>query len=99
MKNYRCGLITYVSRVIITDKLKSYDTTKREILPRVEYRQSRFSITTVKTPICRRVSANGACSASSHLATLNASCRPTALSPHIFDLVVTCFERVNTDNR
>ena len=29
----------YVPRVIITDKLKSYDVAKREILPGVEHRQ------------------------------------------------------------
>ena len=34
--------LTYVSRVIITDKLKSYGAAKREILPGVEHRQSRY---------------------------------------------------------
>src|SRR2546430_7900843 len=34
--------LTYVSRVIITDKLKSYGAAKREILPGVEYRQCRY---------------------------------------------------------
>ena len=33
---------TYVPRVIITDKLKSYGTAKREILPGVEHRQHRY---------------------------------------------------------
>ena len=33
--------LTYVSRVIITDKLKSYGAAKREILPGVAHRQSR----------------------------------------------------------
>ena len=32
----------YVPRVIITDKLKSYGAAKREILPSVEHRQSRY---------------------------------------------------------
>src|SRR2546428_7596425 len=32
----------YVPRVIITDKLKSYAAAKREILPGVEHRQSRY---------------------------------------------------------
>jgi hypothetical protein len=32
----------YVPRVIITDKLKSYSAAKREILPGVEHRQSRY---------------------------------------------------------
>ena len=32
----------YVPRVIVTDKLKSYGAAKREILPGVEHRQSRY---------------------------------------------------------
>ena len=34
--------LTYVPRVIITDKLKSYAAAKREILPGVEHRQHRY---------------------------------------------------------
>ena len=34
--------LTYVPRVIITDKLQSYAAAKREILPRVEHRQHRY---------------------------------------------------------
>jgi putative transposase len=34
--------LQYVPRVIITDKRKSYDAAKREILPGVEHRQSRY---------------------------------------------------------
>jgi putative transposase len=34
--------LTYVPRVIITDQLKSYGAAKREILPSVEHRQSRY---------------------------------------------------------
>jgi putative transposase len=34
--------LTYVPRVIITDKLKSYGAAKRDILPGVEHRQSRY---------------------------------------------------------
>jgi putative transposase len=33
---------TYVPRVIITDKLKSYGAAKREMLPSVEHRQHRY---------------------------------------------------------
>ena len=40
-RKLRKGL-TYVSRVIITDKLKSYGAAKRETLPGVEHRQSRY---------------------------------------------------------
>ena len=34
--------LQYVPRVVITDKLKSYGAAKREILPAVEHRQSRY---------------------------------------------------------
>jgi putative transposase len=34
--------LTYVPGVIITDKLKSYGAAKRELLPGVEHRQSRY---------------------------------------------------------
>jgi len=34
--------LQYVPRVIITDKLKSYAAAKREILPGIEHRQSRY---------------------------------------------------------
>jgi len=34
--------LTYVPRVIVTDKLKSYGAAKREILPSVEHRPRRY---------------------------------------------------------
>jgi putative transposase len=34
--------LTYVARVIITDKLKSYGAAKRKILPGIEYRQQQY---------------------------------------------------------
>jgi putative transposase len=34
--------LRYVSRVIVTDKLKSYGAAKRQILPAVEHRQSQY---------------------------------------------------------
>src|SRR2546430_6464796 len=34
--------LTYVPRVIITDKLKSYGAAKQELLPGVEHRQHRY---------------------------------------------------------
>jgi putative transposase len=34
--------LSYVPRVIITDKLKSYSAAKQEILPGVEHRQHRY---------------------------------------------------------
>jgi putative transposase len=35
-------VLTYVPRVIVTDKLKSYSTARREVLPGVEHRQYRY---------------------------------------------------------
>src|ERR687887_610572 len=34
--------LTYVPRVIVTDKLKSYEAAKQEILPNIEHRQQRY---------------------------------------------------------
>ena len=34
--------LQYVPRVIVTDKLRSYGAAKRQILPNVEHRQSRY---------------------------------------------------------
>jgi putative transposase len=34
--------LQYVPRVLVTDKLKSYGVAKRELLPDVEHRQSRY---------------------------------------------------------
>ena len=34
--------LRYVPRVLVTDKLKSYAAAKRQILPKVEHRQSRY---------------------------------------------------------
>jgi putative transposase len=34
--------LTYVPRVLITDKLKSYGAAEREVLPSVEHRQHRY---------------------------------------------------------
>jgi putative transposase len=34
--------LTYIPRVLITDKLNSYDAAKRDILPGVEHRQHRY---------------------------------------------------------
>jgi putative transposase len=44
-KRFFCKLLnglTYVPRVIISDKLKSYGAAKREVLPCLEHRQHRY---------------------------------------------------------
>jgi putative transposase len=35
--------LTYIPRVIVTDKLRGYEAAKRKILPGVEHRQHRLS--------------------------------------------------------
>ena len=42
--------LTYVPRVIVTDKLKSYGAAKRELLPGVEHRQHRYLNNRAETP-------------------------------------------------
>jgi putative transposase len=37
-----CGVCSMWPRVIVTDKLRSYGAAKREVLPGVEHRQSRY---------------------------------------------------------
>jgi putative transposase len=34
--------LQYVPRVIVTDKLRSYGVARRQLLPKVEHRQSRY---------------------------------------------------------
>ena len=53
--------LTYVPRVIITDKLKSYGAAKREILPGWNTARVATSRTGVRTPIGQRVSASTTC--------------------------------------
>ena len=52
--------LTYVPRVIITDKLKSYSAAEREILPGVEHRQSRYLNNRSRTRIGQRANGSGA---------------------------------------
>ena len=40
-----------VPRVIVTDKLRSYGVARRELLPKVEHRKSRYLIRDVRTPL------------------------------------------------
>src|SRR5215831_9346323 len=67
--------LTYVPRVIMTDKLKSYGAAKREILPGVEHRQSRYLNNRCEKRIGRRVSASGACKASNPPSMPSVFCR------------------------
>ena len=61
--------LTYVPRVIVTDKLKSYGAAKRELLPGVaNIASTAISIIAPRTRISRRVSGSGVCNGSNHRA-------------------------------
>ncbi len=47
--------LQYTPRVLVTDKLRSYAAAKREILPGVEHRQSRYSNNRTLQPASRAV--------------------------------------------
>lgn len=56
--------LKHVPRVIVTDKLRSYAAAKREILPHVEHRQSRYLNNRAELPRQPTRRASGRCSAS-----------------------------------
>ncbi len=81
--------LQYVPRVIVTDKLRSYAVAKREILPSVEHRESRYLNTGPRCHTSRHDDENGRCSGSSHRATPSSSSPPTAGSTTTSNSVVT----------
>ena len=68
-----------VPRVIVTDKLKSYAAAKREILPKVEHRQSRYLNNRAEVRTSRHDDENGRCSASSRCVRRSVSYPPIAV--------------------
>ena len=76
--------LQYVPRVLITDKLKSYGVAKRELLPDVEHRQSRYLNNALRIPIDRPGAENGRCSGSSRHGKRSASCQHTPSSTATF---------------
>ena len=77
--------LTYVPRVIITDKLKSYGAAKREILPEWNIASIAISTTVRRTPTSRPVSGSGACSGSNPQGTPSVSSPRMVPSPNISD--------------
>jgi putative transposase len=81
--------LTYVPRVIITDKLQSYGAAKREILPSVEHRQHRYliaiSMIAPRIHISRPASGSGACRGSSRRVMRSGSSLRMAPSPNTSD--------------
>ena len=69
-----------VSRVMMTDKLRSYGAAKRKILPGVEHRQSRYLNNGRRFRTSRPDDENGRCSGSSRRATPNKCSPATARS-------------------
>jgi transposase-like protein len=56
--------LQYVPRVIVTDKLRSYGVARRQLLPGVEHRQSRYLNNRARTHIDRRDDESGRCNGS-----------------------------------
>jgi transposase-like protein len=81
--------LQYVPRVIVTDTLKSYAAAKRDVLPGVEHRQSRYLNNRAEVLHWPTRGENGKCSGSSHRVTPNGSSSPTAGSTTTSNSVVT----------
>lgn len=69
--------LKYRPRRIVTDGLKSYGAAKREVLPEVQHRTSRYLNTRARTRTGRRDVGSGRCSGSSHRSRRSASSRRT----------------------
>jgi transposase-like protein len=90
--------LQYAPRVIVTDKLRSYAAAKREILPHVEHRQSRYLNNRAEVSHTnQRGGENGRCSASSQRGMHSFSCRATAGSKITSNSVAITSPPVNID--
>ena len=74
--------LTYVPRVIITDKLKSYGAAKQEIRLGVEHRQHRYLNNRAENSHQPTASGNGACRGLSRWGTPGAFFPPMGPSPN-----------------
>jgi len=91
--------LRYVPRVIITDKLKTYGAAKREILPGVEHRQSRYLNSRCENshrPTRQRERRMQGFKSAGHA---SASCLPRVLSPNTSDPDGICYQRLTTGKR
>src|SRR5687767_15048695 len=75
--------LSYIPRVIVTDKLQSYGAAKHEILPGGNIASIAICIIVRRTPTNQPGSGSAGGNGSSPLATLSAFSRPMALSPNI----------------
>jgi hypothetical protein len=85
--------LTYVPRVIVTDKLKSYGVAKREILPGGEYRQHRYLNNRAVNSPNPPAEGSGTCSSLSPPVTPSGSSPPMVPSPSISARVGIGFPR------
>jgi putative transposase len=74
--------LTYVPRVIITDKLKSYGAAKRELLPGVEPRQRRYLDNRAENSTSLPASESDVCNGLNLRVTLSAFSLPMVPSPN-----------------
>ena len=91
--------LTYVPRVIVTDKLKSYAAAKREILPGVEHRQSRYLNNRCENshrPTRQRERRMQGCKSAGHAQRFS---RRMALSRNTFDHDAICCPHPDTVKR
>jgi len=72
--------LRYKPRRLITDGLRSYGAAKRELLPTVRHRTSRYLNNRAENSHRPPDAASARCSASSRLARRSGSCQPTVLS-------------------
>ena len=75
--------LQYVSRVIVTDKLRSYGVAQCQLLPGVGHRQSRYLNNPAETCISRHDDESGKCNGSNRLN------KPTTSSPPTHSSTVT----------
>jgi putative transposase len=85
-----------VPRVIVTDKLASYGAAKREILPAVEHRQSRYLNNRLRSRTNPPDGGNARCGGSSRSGMRSSSSPPTARSTTTFSSAVIAFPPVST---
>jgi hypothetical protein len=88
--------LSYVPRVIITDKLKSCAAAKREMMPGSNIVRVATSITSVRIRIGRRVSASGGCRGSNPLGMPSAFCLLMAPLPNTSDRAGICCLHLRT---
>ena len=91
--------LQYVPRVIITDKLKSYGAAKRELLPGVEHRQSRYLNNRCENSHRPTRQAHIACKGSNLPGMLSVFCPRMDLLPGISDHDGICCQRWSTARR